>query len=90
MSIGRIRFVSVELGASADLGTVSEAGQPVVTCLARFFDEGAKGSDRFVRSDGKRALVPARGPVTVEATLWGATDEGRGGNLWLHDCAIVE
>jgi hypothetical protein len=82
---GRIRFVSLELGEKADLGTVDDAGQPVVTCLARFTDNG----DNFVRSDGKQALASATGPVTVEATVWGVTDEGRGGNLWLHDCAIA-
>jgi len=82
----RIRFISLTLGEKADLGTVDDAGQPVVTCLYKSSADGAA----FVRTDGKRAPATHTGPVTLEGTVWGATDEGRGGNLWLQDCAIVE
>jgi hypothetical protein len=77
--------VSLALGPNADLETVDDAGQPVVTCLAQL----SENDHHFVRSDGKHASSSATGPVTVEGTLWGVTDEGPGGNLWLHDCAIA-
>jgi hypothetical protein len=84
--VGRIRFISPALDADANLVTVRDAGQPIVSCLSVF---PADDDPRFVRSDGKRAVAPAGGVVTIEATIWGVTSEGHA-NLWLHDCALVE
>ena len=86
IQVGRIRFISPALDADANLITVRDAGQPVVTCLSLFPTDD---DPRFVRSDGRRAVAPAGGVVTIEALIWGATREGHA-NVWLHDCALVE
>lgn len=84
--VGRIRLISTTLGEGANLGTVIDAGHPVVTCLALF---PADDDPRLARSDDRRVRAPDLGIVTIEGTIWGATREGRG-NLWLHDCAVVD
>ena len=83
-SIGRVRFISTTLGGG-DLSTVDAAGYPVVCCLAQFANVGT-----FVRNDGRLERSPEMNAiVTIEGTVWGATDEG-GATLWLRNCAVVE
>lgn len=87
LSIGRIRLVTATL-PNADLIGIEEAGHPVVACLAQFPDDGGAV---FVQSDGHRASAPASGlEFTIEAAIWGATREGGGATLWLHDCEVAE
>jgi hypothetical protein len=83
-NLGRIRMISPSLGPGADLGTVMEAGHPVVVCLALFPEDD---DDHFIRDDGMHTSTPGMEPVEIEGTVWGAT---KGRDLWLHNCQVVK